>query len=125
MRFDQILNELTPGADYTFQTTTQIVIVRRGKEPTKEDVETVFILDDYAAIIWNDGIIKKPTLIECVARWDAIQDARTDELIDQKRTQEYGSIGDQLDMIYWDTLNDTTTWTDHITQVKADNPKGI
>jgi hypothetical protein len=28
-----------------------------------------------------------------------------------------------LDMQYWDSVNDTTTWADHIAQVKADNPK--
>ena len=39
------------------------------------------------------------------------------------RQAEYGSIGDQLDMIYWDQKNDTTTFKDHIDQVKADNPK--
>ena len=39
------------------------------------------------------------------------------------RQEEYGSIGDQLDMIYWDQKNSTTTFQDHIDQVKADNPK--
>jgi hypothetical protein len=35
----------------------------------------------------------------------------------------YPSITDQLDMQYWDQVNGTTTWKDHIAQVKADNPK--
>lgn len=35
----------------------------------------------------------------------------------------YGSIQDQLDMQYWDAVNGTTTWKDHIAQVKSDNPK--
>ena len=33
------------------------------------------------------------------------------------------SIQDQLDMQYWDNVNGTTTWKDHIAQVKSDNPK--
>ena len=37
--------------------------------------------------------------------------------------EAYGSISDQLDMQYWDNVNGTTTWKDHIAQVKADNPK--
>ena len=41
----------------------------------------------------------------------------------EARQQAYGSIADQLDMQYWDLVNDTTTWKDHIAQVKADNPK--
>ena len=40
------------------------------------------------------------------------------------RIKAYPSIGDQLDMQYWDGVNDTTTWADAIAKVKADNPKG-
>ena len=39
------------------------------------------------------------------------------------RQSAYASIQDQLDMQYWDNVNGTTTWKDHIAQVKADNPK--
>ena len=39
------------------------------------------------------------------------------------RQEAYGSIADQLDMQYWDAVNGTTTWKDHIAQVKSDNPK--
>ena len=39
------------------------------------------------------------------------------------RQEAYGSITDQLDMQYWDNVNGTTTWQDHIAQVKSDNPK--
>ena len=41
----------------------------------------------------------------------------------ENRIVGYGLISDQLDMQYWDAVNDTTTWKDHIAQVKADNPK--
>ena len=49
-----------------------------------------------------------------------------DNLIASKQYQEdrqYPSIGEQLDMQYWDAVNGTTTWKDAIAQVKADNPK--
>jgi hypothetical protein len=39
------------------------------------------------------------------------------------RQNAYASIQDQLDMQYWDEVNGTTTWKDHIAQVKSDNPK--
>jgi hypothetical protein len=39
------------------------------------------------------------------------------------RREGYGNIEEQLDMQYWDSVNDTTTWKDHIAQVKSDNPK--
>jgi len=41
----------------------------------------------------------------------------------QARQDAYGSVESQLDMIYWDGVNGTTTWQDHIAQVKLDNPK--
>ena len=40
-----------------------------------------------------------------------------------KIDRQYPSIGEQLDMQYWDAVNGTTTWKDAIAQVKADNPK--
>ena len=40
------------------------------------------------------------------------------------RKEAYPSWEDQLDMQYWDGVNDTTTWADAIAKVKADNPKG-
>jgi len=39
------------------------------------------------------------------------------------RTSALPSIGDQMDMQYWDQVNSTTTWKDAIAKVKSDNPK--
>ena len=39
------------------------------------------------------------------------------------RQEAYRSVQDQLDMQYWDGVNGTTLWADHIEQVKADYPK--
>jgi len=39
------------------------------------------------------------------------------------RTDSFASIGDQLDMQYWDAVNGTTTWKDHVAKVKSENPK--
>lgn len=39
------------------------------------------------------------------------------------RQDAYGSVESQLDMMYHDEINGTTTWKDHIAQVKSDNPK--
>ena len=36
-----------------------------------------------------------------------------------KRKVEYGMIEEQLDMMYWDQVNGTTTWKDHVTAVKS------
>ena len=54
---------------------------------------------------------------EWQAEWDAQEYARN-------RAEAYASTGDQLDMQYWDSVNDTTTWKDHVASVKAQFPKG-
>jgi hypothetical protein len=40
-----------------------------------------------------------------------------------KRRLEYPTVEEQLDMLYHDTLDATTTWTDAITAVKVKHPK--
>ena len=50
------------------------------------------------------------------AEYDAQEYARN-------RASAFPSIGDQLDMQYWDQVNGTTTWKDAIAKVKSDNPK--
>ena len=54
-----------------------------------------------------------------------IDTARTELDTDYKtlRIKSFPSIGDQLDMQYWDKKNGTTTWVDAIAKVKSDNPK--
>ena len=39
------------------------------------------------------------------------------------RQEAYKPIAEQLDMIYWDGVNGTTLWDEHIAEVKEDNPK--
>jgi hypothetical protein len=39
------------------------------------------------------------------------------------RRAAYGAWGDQLDMQYHDSVDDTTTWVDHVSAVKAAHPK--
>lgn len=52
------------------------------------------------------------------SKWDAQQFGYI-----QARQEAYGSVQDQLDMQYWDEVNTTTVWKDHVAKVKADNPK--
>ena len=43
--------------------------------------------------------------------------------VQDKRTNEYPSIKEQLDLQYWDQVNGTTKWKEAIAKVKSDNPK--
>jgi hypothetical protein len=42
---------------------------------------------------------------------------------DELRRRAFSSIEEQLDMQYWDSVNGTTVWADHIAAVKLANPK--
>lgn len=41
----------------------------------------------------------------------------------EKRLTEYPSVQDQLDMIYWDKVNNTNVWQETITAIKTKYPK--
>ena len=41
----------------------------------------------------------------------------------EDRKLNYKPLAEQLDMQYWDKVNGTTTWQDHINEVKAKYPK--
>ena len=53
-------------------------------------------------------------VVELQADYDAKQ---------YQRDRIYPTIQEQLDMQYWDGINNTTTWKDAITKIKTDNPK--
>ena len=41
----------------------------------------------------------------------------------QKRAEAYAPIVDQLDMQYWDSVNGSRTWLDHVESVKEAHAK--
>ena len=71
-------------------------------------------------IEWHNGTTPIPKadietkMVEVQADYDAKQ---------YQRDRVYPSIGEQLDMQYWDSVNGTTTWKDAVAKVKSDNPK--
>ena len=77
--------------------------------------------DDYSGLVWLDVVQSKPTYEECVAemaRLKADYDAK-----EYQRLRKYPSIQDQLDMLYWDKVNNTNVWRDTIQAVKDQFPK--
>ena len=71
---------------------------------------------------WNSAS-PQPTEAEIEAADAEYQTAWNAQEYARNRATAYASIGDQLDMQYWDSVNDTTTWKDHIASVKAQFPK--
>lgn len=81
--------------------------------------------ESYKGNIHEDGLIDNPyskptekSLTDALAQQQSDFDA-----LQYQRDRRYPSIGDQLDMQYWDQVNGTTTWKDAVAKVKADNPK--
>ena len=70
----------------------------------------------YSNLKLLDDTVTMPTEEEVNAKIAEMQ-------VIEDRKLAYGSIADQLDMQYWDSVNGTTTWKEHIAQVKSDNPK--
>ena len=72
---------------------------------------------------WLDDSQAEPTTAEInteIARLEAEYNAQE---YARNRATAYASTGDQLDMQYWDSVNDTTTWKDHVASVKNQYPK--
>ena len=84
---------------------------------------TVVSIDDSAGAFDKDG--KSVTLdnTKVAAARKSLDDAAAAIKYKSDRAAAFASIGDQLDMQYWDAVNGTTTWKDHVAKVKADNPK--
>jgi hypothetical protein len=65
----------------------------------------------------------QPSEAELSAAEPVANAAEASEAAIHSRRVSYGNISDQLDMMYWDQVNGTNIWFDHIAKVKADNPK--
>ena len=102
------------------------MITSKGLEQLGFDPINDFVLQDDGSGTyirdWNSAS-PQPSEAEIEtahAEWKAEYDA---QVYARNRAEAYASTGDQLDMQYWDSVNDTTTWKDHIASVKAQFPK--
>ena len=90
------------------------------------EVTTDFILQDDGAGVyikeWKSGS-PQPTQAEIEAAEATWQTNYNAQAYARTRADAYASTGDQLDMQYWDSVNDTTTWKDHVAAIKAAHPK--
>jgi hypothetical protein len=78
--------------------------------------------NNYDTIKWLNGtaVISKADIVAKQAELKADYDSKEYQ---RTRAKSYPRIEDQLDMQYWDLVNDTTTWKDAVAKVKSDNPK--
>jgi len=71
---------------------------------------------------WNLDITK-PTDSQLASYETAGNTAETNDGIDETRRSQYGSWQEQIEMIYKDQKNGTSTFKDHCDKVRSDNPK--
>ena len=84
---------------------------------------TVVSIDDGTGAFDKDGNSVTLDAVKIAAARTELDKAAAAVKYKSDRAAAYASIGDQLDMQYWDAVNGTTTWKDHVAKVKADHPK--
>ena len=84
---------------------------------------TVVSIDDGKGAFDKDGKSVTLDAVKVAAARTELDKAAAAVKYKSDRAAAYASIGDQLDMQYWDAVNGTTTWKDHVAKVKADHPK--
>jgi len=72
---------------------------------------------------WNYDGLAKPTAEQLASYETAGNTAETNADIDATRQTKYLSWQQQMEMIYKDQKNGTTTFKDHCDKVRSDNPK--
>ena len=78
--------------------------------------------DSTGAFDVNDNpVVLDQSLID--AETARLQSENDSQEYARSRATAYAPIGDQLDMQYWDEVNGTTTWADHVAEIKARFPK--
>lgn len=95
---------------------------------TSDKIETLLTLDPVTHEVTEwDGPLPPHDPVSGEPRLDPrtiakkIEDARLRYI--RRRLREYPSVRRQLDMMYWDAVNGTTTWVDEITRIKEKYPK--
>jgi hypothetical protein len=73
---------------------------------------------------WNVSGLDKPTDSQLASYETAGNTAETNAGIDATRRSQYGTWQQQMEMIYKDQKNGTSTFKDHCDKVRSDNPKG-
>jgi hypothetical protein len=76
--------------------------------------------DNVDAFIWHSAEIPKADILakqlQLQSEYDSLSYSRA-------RADAYASLPDQADMQYWDAINGTTVWKDHIADIKSKHPK--
>ena len=104
---------------------TKIKLYLEANSKTWDDTKVSLQNDgsgDYIKIWTYD--IAKPDDSKIAEYETAGNTAETNAGIDATRRSQYGTWESQMEMIYKDQKNGTSTFKDHCDKVRSDNPKG-
>ncbi len=101
------------------------LIIKNGKViATHEDYQKIaHLYPNTECILWSKPIPPPDFNLDDPFPDDPRSEEDKKEYYLDKRRVAYPPIEDQLDMLYHDTLNNTTTWTDAITVIKEQYSK--
>ena len=97
-----------------------------GDEDTYENIKCWYVgngnLTDESKIPTKEQVLAE---VERIKNEEVYKRQRSGKEVDGVVTTDtiYLPIEQQLDMQYWDAVNGTTTWKDHVAAVKAKYPK--
>jgi len=84
--------------------------------------EVTINADDINQITWHNGTTPIPAN-EILAKQQELIAEYNAKQYQRDRAKAYPSIQEQLDLIYWDKINNTNKWEEAINAVKTKYPK--
>jgi len=107
----------------TLFTKTKLYLEANSK--TWDDTKVSLQNDGFGDYIktWTYDGLEKPTDEQLASYKTAANAAEANAVIDAARRTQYLSWEQQMEMIYKDQKNGTTTFKDHCDKVRSDNPK--
>ena len=78
--------------------------------------------DDINTLVWHNGTTPIPAN-EILAKQQELIAEYNAKQYQRDRAKEYPSIQEQLDLQYWDKINNTNNWEQAINAVKIKYPK--
>ena len=109
----------------TLSTKTKLYLEANSKTWQDEKVNIILRNDGSGDYIhtWNVSGLAKPSDSQIASYETAGNTAESNSAIDRTRRSQYGTWESQLEMIYKDQKNGTSTFKDHCDKVRSDNPK--
>lgn len=78
---------------------------------------------DYKGLEWLDEEQSQPGQAEIAEEMERLTLLKAQLQYRRDRIGEYLPLEEQLDLLYWDGINGSTDWSDHVANVKAKYPK--